>query len=231
MQATFEAEDYIEATWNADGTIHSIKIRQPLTGDLTATYIYSGGKIIQSVLTANDDGHLIDTAVFMYNAQGKVDSTYKKDDMGFGIKLSYSNGKLIKYTRYGDNPGDIMYYWDIVTDVNDNIIKAEEFWPKQNGSYGYDKETTYTYTRDDRQNPLAGLAPYLIYIGEDENVLWNWGPNNYTNQHYIDYTGSGTDLTTGYKYKYNNNCYPSSSQMTIQGQVVFTTDDFTYSYY
>jgi len=228
MQSTSEPNDYIQATWNSDGTIHSLRLQQLLIDQVTATYIYSNGKITEAVMTNNDDGSLIDTAEFRYNAQGKVDSVWRKHDVGFGVKLTYSNGKLIKYTRYGDTPSDIMEYWDIVTDANDNIVKAEEFW---NETTGFTKQTTYTYTRDDRKNPLAGYAPYLLHIITIEPIFWYWGPNNYTNQRYIDYTGTGTDLTTGYKYKYNNNCYPGSSQFTIQGQVVFTDDDYTYTYF
>jgi hypothetical protein len=228
IQSTSNPDDHVQATWNPDGTIHSIKFHQLLIDDVTATYIYSNGKITEAVMTNNYDGSLIDTAEFRYNAQGKVDSFWRKNDVGFGVKLTYSNGKLIKYTRYTDTPGDIMEYWDIVTDANDNIVKAEEYW---NESTGFKKETTYTYTRDDRKNPLAGVAPYLLHMVTIEPIFWYWGPNNYSNQRYIDYTGTGTDLTTGYKYKYNNNCYPGSSQMTIAGQVVFADDDFTYTYY
>lgn len=227
MQSTSD-DTHVQATWNSNGTIHSIKFHQLLIDDVTATYIYSNGKITEAVMTNNDDGSLIDTAEFRYNAQGKVDSFWRKNDVGFGVKLTYSNGKLIKYTRYGDTPGSIMEYWDIVTDANDNIVKAEEFW---NESTGFTKQTTYTYTRDTRKNPLAGLAPYMLHMITIEPIFWYWGPNNFTDQRYIDYTGSGTDLTSGFKYKYNNNCYPSSSQVTIYGQVVFTDDDYTFTYY
>ncbi len=95
----------------------------------------------------------------------------------------------------------------------------------------YTKESTLTFTRDDRKNPLESFAPYLFYLDDEYQVFWYWGPNNFTDQRFVDHTGSGIDLTTGYKFKYNANCYPSSSQNTIFIAALFADDDFTYTYY
>jgi len=38
-QATFDADHYIEASWNTYNTIHSIKLNVPLSEYLTATYV------------------------------------------------------------------------------------------------------------------------------------------------------------------------------------------------
>jgi hypothetical protein len=229
MQATFDTEDFIAAEWNADGTIHSIDMHEPFTEQTKATYIYSGGKITQAVLedNVNVPYTAYDTVIFRYNVEGKVDSMYRKNSSGFGIKLSYTNGKLVRYTRYDDN-NTIMFYWTVTTDAKDNVVKADEFSPS-NATYA--KESTYTYTRDDRKNPLAGLAPYMMHLDDDYAVFRHWGPNNYTDQRYQDFSGTGIDLTTGNKFTYNNNCYPSAYQNTIYGQPVLTGDDFVYTYY
>jgi hypothetical protein len=227
-QSTSDANHYIDASWNTDGTIHSINLNVFLSDHLTATYIYANGRIKEAVLTSNENNNQVyDTAVFHYNSDGKVDSMYLKNDDWFDIKLSYSNGKLVKYTRY--TAGSVLFYWNITTDAKDNIVGAECYW--EDGSGGFEKESTYTWTRDDRKNPFAGIAQYMMYLDDDYNIFWYWGPNNYTNQRYQDHTGSGIDLTTGFKFKYNNNCYPASSQNTIMGQVMFAEDDFTFTYY
>ena len=224
--ATFDAEHYIESTWNSDGTIKTVKINVPFSEYRTASYNYENGRIKEAVLHNNLDNEVYDTAIFHYDGNGKVDSMYLKNDSYFSFKLNYANGKLVKFIRYADS--QMMYYWDIETDAKDNLVKAVEWWP---GTSGLEKESTYTFSRDDRKNPFAGLAPYLFYLDNDYPIFRFWGPNNYVDQRYIDHTGSGVDLTTGYKFKYNSNCYPASTQMTIQGGVLFTTDDFIYTYY
>ena len=226
-QATFDADHYIETAWNGDGTIQSIKVNVPLSEYRTAKFIYANGRIKEAVLYESGTNTVYDTAVYRYNAAGKVDSMYLKNDDWFDISLKYnSSNKLIKYTRYAS--GDVMFYWNIVTDAHDNVTKAEEFW---NNGTSFDKETTYTFTRDTKKNPLSGLAPYMMYLDDDYQSFWYWGPNNYTDQRYQDHTGTGIDLTTGYKFKYNTSCYPISSQNTIMGQTLFTDDDFLYTYY
>jgi len=117
----------------------------------------------EAILYQNADGAIWDTAVYHYNAAGKVDSMYLKKDNGFGISLTYNNSnRLVKFTRYASaTPGDVMYYWTVTTDANDNVIKAEEYW---HNNSGFDKETIYTFTRDTKKNPLAGLAPYMMYL-------------------------------------------------------------------
>lgn len=226
-QATFDADHYIEASWNTDGTIQSLKVNVPLSDYRTARYIYANGRIKEAVLYENGTNSIIDTAVYRYNAEGKVDSMYLKGDDYFGIRLTYSNGKITRYTRY-DGPNSIMFYWTIAADAQDNIIKAEEYW---NNGTTFEKQTTYTFTRDTKKNPLSGLAPYMMYLDDDYQSFWYWGPNNFTDQRYQDHTGSGTDLTTGHKFRYNENCYPASTQNTIMGQVLLQDNDFTYTYY
>jgi hypothetical protein len=225
-QATFDANHYIECSWNNDGTIQSIKMNTPLSEYRKAVYIYASGKIKEAVLYDNNTDQIVDTVVYHYNTDGKVDSMYRKHDNWFDIKLSYTNGKISKYTRIAG--GGVMFYWTITTDSKGNITGAEEYW-NDNGTFT--KESTYTWTRDDRKNPFANIAEYMMYLDDDYNIFWYYGPNNYKDQRYVDHTGSGIDLTTGFKFVYNNNCYPASSQNTIMGQVLFPDPDFTFTYY
>jgi hypothetical protein len=225
-QSTSNTLEYIENTWNTDGTIKSIKMNVPLSEYRTANYVYANGKITEAILFDNQTNSLYDTVVFHYNAAGKVDSMYLKNDDWFDIALKYnSSNKLVKYTRYA--AGDVMFYWDIVTDANDNITSAVEYW---NGTAGFEKQSTYTFTRDAKKNPFAGLAPYMMYLDDDYGIFRYWGPNNYDDQRYQDHTGSGTDLRTGYKFTYNSSCYPISAQNTIMGQVFFPGEDYTFTY-
>jgi hypothetical protein len=225
-QALYNPDEYIEADWNTNGSAKMVKMNTMLSEYRNATYIYDGTRIKEAVLRRNNDNSIYDTAVFHYNTEGMVDSMYLKNDNWFDIKLTYVNGKLKKYTRYASN--EVMFYWDIETDSKGNIISGVEWWD-DGGTFV--KQSTMTYTRDDRKNPFEDLAPYMFYLDDDYNIFWHWGPNNYTNQNYVDHTGTGTNLTTGYEFKYNNNCYPASSRTTISGQVVFSEDDYQFTYY
>jgi hypothetical protein len=225
-EATFDTSDYMSATWNANNTISSFKMNVPLSDYRTANFIYQNNRIQQAVLLENFNNQVYDTAVFHYNADGKVDSMYLKNDDYFNMKLTYTNGKLSKWTRYSGT--QLFYYWDVETDAKGNVIKAIEWW--DNGS-GFQKESTYIFTRDDRKNPLMDIAPYMFYFDDPYNIFWYWGPNNYVDQDYTDHSGTGIQLVTGLKYGYNSNCYPTSARTTISGQVIFNTDDFVMSYY
>jgi len=225
-QALFDDSDYIAATWNGDGTIQTIKYNVPLSEYRTATYVYQNNRVAQAILYDNMNNHPYDTAIFHYNDAGLVDSMYLKNDNWFDISLGYSNGKINKYTRYAN--GGVMFYWDIETDAKGNISKATEWW---NDPSGFIKQSVETYTRDDRKNPFKDLAAYMFYLNDDYEIFRAWGPNNYTDERYQDFTGTGVDLTTGFKFKYNSNCYPNTSQNTIMGQTIFPDDDFQFTYY
>ena len=225
-QSLFDDSTYVAATWNADGSIQSIKYNEPFSEYRTATYVYQNGRITQAILYDNIMNQPYDTALFHYNAAGLVDSMYLKNDNWFDVSLGYTNGKLTKYTRYAN--GGVMLYWDIQTDLKGNVTKAIEWW---NDTGGFTKQSVYSHTRDDRKNPFKDLAPFMFYLADDYSIFRLWGPNNYTDDRYQDFTGTGTDVVTGFKFKYNNNCYPNTSQQTLMGQTFFTDDDFQYTYY
>jgi hypothetical protein len=225
-QALFDDSDYIAATWNGSGGIQTIKYSVPLSEYRTATYVYQNNRITQAILYDHMYNQLYDTALFHYNSAGLVDSMYLKNDNGFDISLRYTNGDLTKLTRYSG--AAVMYYWDVQTDAKGNIVKATEWW-KDTG--GFTKESVYTYTRDDRKNPFKDLAPFMFYLNDEYEIFWLWGPNNFTDQRYQDFSGTGLDVLAGHKYKYNENCYPASSQQTVSGQVFFPDDDFRFTYY
>jgi hypothetical protein len=167
-----------------------------------------------------------DTAVFRYNAQGQVDSMYLKNDSWFNRKITYTGGKISRITRYTGT--DAMYYWTVQTDVNGNIVQAEEYWAN---ATGFKKESTYNYSRDNRKNPFENLPPYLFYLDDEYAIFRWWGSNNMINQEYIDHTGTVTaPVVSGYAYKYNANCYPATSQQTIFGSALFPDDDFKFTY-
>jgi hypothetical protein len=227
-QATFDDSDYVEATWNGDGTINTLKLNVPLSEYRTAKFVYAGGRVKETILYYNSSGDVVDTVVYRYNNDGKVDSMYMKNDDGFSRKLTWTNGKLTKLTRYNNGPGNILYYFDIVTDANGNITKADEYW--EDGA-SFKKISTFTYTRDTKKNPFTDLAPYMMFLNDEYEIFWFWGPNNMTDQRYQDFDGTGIDMISGYKFKYNGNCYPNSAQNTIMGQPVFQDDDFIFTYY
>lgn len=225
-QALFDTAHYIAATWNGDGTVQTIKYNVPLSEYRTATYLYQNNRVTGAALYENLSNQRGDTALFHYNAAGLVDSMYLKNSYWFDMSIRYTNGKITKFIRYAD--GQVLYYWDVETDAKGNVTKAVEW---NGGSSGFTKESTYTYTRDDRKNPFSDLAPYMFYLNDEYEIFRLWGPNNYTDQRYQDHTGTGIDLTTGFKFKYNSNCYPATSQQTIMGATLFTDDDFQFTYY
>lgn len=227
VQFTAQTDSYVEAAWNTDGTIKSIKINEMLTEYRTINLIYAAGKITEGQLVSNITGDVYDTVIYRYDAAGRVDSMHLKNNDGFGIRLRYNNDKLVKLEQYYTS-SDISYYWNLQTDGNNNITGGEEFW---NDGGTFKKESTYTYKRDDRKNPFKDLAPYMLYLDDADGIFRYWGNNNYTDQRWQDHAGTGTDLTTGLKYTYNTNCYPESSLNTIMGFPVFTDPDYLYTYY
>lgn len=227
IQNTSDNNSYVAATWNTDGTIKSITINEFFTELLTVNYIYAGGKIIEGQLVENQTGDIYDTVVYRYDAAGRVDSLHLKNRSG-GIRLTYSNNRLVKLTEYNDAT-DIAYYFDVRMDDNSNVTAADEYMPL---SGVVTNVSTFTYKREDRKNPFRNLAPYMLYLDDAYAIFRYWGNNNYTDQHYVDLGfGTGSDITSGLKYKYNSNCYPESSQTTILGMPVFPDPDFLYTYY
>ena len=219
-------EDYLEAEWNSDGTPKKVTMNLALSQLRNATFVYEGGRIKEAVIRENYGGDIVDTALFHYDAGGRVDSMYFKNDDYSNIKLTYTAGNLVKYTHYsGTTP---VLYWNVETDAKGNVTKAIEWW--DTGS-GFEKTSTLTFTRDDRKNPLRDLAAYMIFLDDPQNIFWYWGPNNYLDQNYQDHTGTGINLTTGNKFVYNDNCYPVTSETTINGQPVLNEPFFEYTYY
>jgi hypothetical protein len=226
LQSLGDPEDYLEAEWNTDGTLKKIKMNLPLSELRNATYIYDNSRIKEAVIRENYSGDIVDTAVIHYDGNGQVDSMYLKHDDSYNIKLTYTSKLLTRVTRFvNTRPG---IYWDVETDGKGNVTKAVE-WLDQ-GS-GFEKQSTFIFTRDDRKNPLASLAPYMIYLDDAQNIFWYWGPNNYIDQNYQDHTGSGISLITGNKFSYNDNCYPANSETTINGVALLNEPNFEYSYY
>lgn len=227
MQARFQAADSIAVGWTAGGQVDKIVMSLTLSDYLTAHYIYENNRIKEAVLRDHMNGNaILDTVVFRYNTAGKVDSMYRKGG-GFDRSLKYdATGKLVRINRH--DPTGIMYYWTIVQDAKGNITKAEEFW--ENGSGGFDKSASYLFSRDTKKNPFDGMAVYMLDLDDEYSIFSLWGGNNHVDQTYTDPT-LGFTLVTGMKYVYNNNCYPTTAQNTIAGQVLFPNDidwDFVY---
>lgn len=231
IQATSDERFYLSAEWNSDNTVKMLELNDMLAPGLNASYVYENGKIKEAVLRYIDETDIDDTCIYHYNTEGKVDSIYLKDDKtryGGNIKLSYTGGKLTKLIGYsGTEP---KFYWDITTDGNQNITKAVEYHKSETG---YTKENTFTYTRDGKKNPLKNLAVYMLCLDDPYVIFRYWGDNNYTDQRYEGHTDPVVDLTTGSKFKYNENCYPKSSVNTISGVPLMIDDqgDWLYTYY
>jgi|GEM_PF-3719246 len=227
MQFVSDPNDYLEATWNSDGTIHSIKENQALSFYLNITFKYVGGKISEGEVKNTSDV-VMDTAIFHYNAAGQVDSMYMKNHWQRGIAITYTGGVVSKISWYDGTL--LAWYWNITSDASGNITAGDEYeWDSSTSAFV--KTTRYEYTRDEKKSPVAGLAPYMLYLDDDYAIYRSWGPNNNVNQRWLDYTGGGFDLTTGYLYTYNGNCYPTAARNTISGMPIFTTDDYTFTYY
>jgi hypothetical protein len=229
MQSTTDSNEYVQAEWNTDGTVKMINMNLAFSENKTVHYVYENGRVTEAILNNNINAPEPDTVVYHYNTDGKVDSMYLKvgkDDYNSSIKLTYTDGKLTKLTGYMGIAVD--YYWDIETDENHNVTKAIEY--SKDGS-SFIKENTYTYTRDEKKNPLKDVAVYMLYLDEAYNIFQYWGNNNYTDQKYEAHTGIPVDMTTGAKFKYNEHCYPVSYMNTVFGMVVLNEDSFIYTYY
>jgi hypothetical protein len=229
IQSTTDDRFYLSAEWNADGTIKALELNEMLSYGFNATYIYANGKIKEAEMRWIGKSDIDDTAVFVYNSEGKVDSIYMKNSQttyGGNLKFIYIGGKLTKLKGYTGNEPE--FYWDITTDANQNIIKAVEYYKSNTG---YTKENTYTYKRDSRKNPLKNLAVYMFGLDDPYVIFRYWGANNYVEQRYEGHTDPVVDITTGFKYKYDGDCYPKSSMNTISGFSILNEDDWIYTYY
>jgi hypothetical protein len=214
---------YVDATWNADGTIQSIKYNMTFSTYRTATYVYQNGRIVQAILYDNLNKKHFDTALFHYNAAGLVDSVYLKNENWNDAAFRYINGKLSKCTRYSG--GRVYSYWDFETDAKGNVTKASEWWYFVGGLSNVSVET---YSRDDRKNPFKDLAPFLFYLDRLDGVFRLWGPNNYNGGRHQLQNGEFINKLT---FSYNSNCYPGNSHQTMSGEQVYTDQEFQYSYY
>ena len=222
--------DTLSVTYNSNGTVN--QVFNHLQGNLPQgfSFRYANGKISQAILTSLSTNTITDTVDYFYNSSNLLDSlSLRKTTNSYAnVKFVYSGSTLVKVKGY--SRAIPTFYWDIVADANGNITRAEQYWTS---STGWQKESLYEFTRDDRKNPFNPFAIYLLGSGYDEayHYFRLMGSNNYTNQTYTDYTGSGLVLTTGFQYKLNSDCYPTASTATIDGQVLFAGDDFRFSYY
>jgi hypothetical protein len=227
FQSTSDPNDYLAATWNSDATVSSLKMFEAYSFTLSISFTYSGGRISAGAIKNSSDVFL-DSAIFHYNATGKVDSMYTKTGWGRGIAITYTSGSITKISWY--NGTSLAWYWNIVSDAAGNITAGDAYeW--DSGTSAFVRTAHYDYTRDDKKNPLAGLSAYMLYLDDDYAIYRTWGPNNNVNQHYVDYSGGGFNITTGYSYTYNSNCYPTGAKNTINGVPIFATDDYTFTYY
>lgn len=227
LQSLFDANQYIRMSWNSSSAVDSVVMNLQLSEYLTAKYIYENSRIKEAVLLDHNNGYaILDTVVFRHNAAGKMDSMYRKGG-GFDRSFKYdATGKLTRITRH-DN-GGVMYYYDITMDSRGNITKAVEFW---NNGTAFEKQSTFLYSRDEKRNPFASIAPYMLELDDEYAIFRHWGSNNYVEQTYEDHTTPGLIMITGEKNLYNTNCYPTKSQNTIMGAVLFPNDyDWEYFY-
>ena len=118
-EATFDTSHYMSATWNANNTINSFKMNVPLSDYRTVNFIYQNNRIHQAVILENFGNTVYDTAQFHYNSDGKVDSMYLLNDDYFNMKLTYTGGKLSKWSRYSGT--QLFFYWDVQTDAKELI--------------------------------------------------------------------------------------------------------------
>jgi hypothetical protein len=225
MQAPGDPDDYIEAEWDTDGKIKTIKNAHSLHKSRT-TYEYQNGRITRAVLHNLNGNDQTGSIIYQYNPDGRVILMYDEADEDDNSRFEYANGKLKKVTRYVD--GSIDTYWDVQTDENNNIVKAEEWLNEESD---FTKQATYTFTRDTRKNPFKDLAVYMMHF-DDASLIFNfWGANNFTNEVVKTYGFFAMEATAGFKYKYDASCHPVSSQQTLSGVVSVLTDSYQYTYY
>lgn len=220
------ADEYLAVNYDGSGRLNNIKMNLSLSEYRNSTFEYdNNGRIKQAIVRDNRIGNIVDTIVYRYNAAGKVDSMYMKQDNGWHYILSYDgNGNVVKFSLSSGTTTE--HYWDLTYD-NGNIKRAVLYNRNSNGTYA--KETTLDYTYDDRKNPFQTIAMYMFYLDDEDRILRVSGPNNFINETYTRQS-SGNTGTSGYKYKYNVNCYPETNQVTLSGQPVSSNPSFAYTY-
>lgn len=225
IQNAFNDTEFIETEWHSDGRIKGITMTELLSRGLRLSFIYTGTVLTGANVYEAGYNNVHATVSYHYNSTGQLDSIGGTERGRF--KLIYNGDKLVRIKEYIRSSPYRTH--DIEMDDKGNITKAVDHY---NGENGLEKESTHSYVRDKKVNPLAGLAPYMLTLDDVYAISRHWGPNNYTEQIYEDHTDWLIRVSTGAKINYDNNCYPTSSTSLVEGQVfIDDTPDTIYSYY
>jgi len=221
-----DTSEYIRISYNTQGKVSSIRYKMLLSEYLIHNFIYENNRIAKSVLQDMQTDNIIDTVVYLYDANGRVDSTYCIRNYRNSMKYTWdASGRLKKITSYNEF-GEVHYYADLTLDARGNIIRTDDYLNDSNG--GFEKLSKYDMTRDDKNNPFAELAIYMFYLDDEQDIFQLYGPNNFVDETFFHYSNSATG-TTGFKYKYNN-CYPTKAAVTFMGVPILNEDAYEFVY-
>ncbi|SEW44570.1 hypothetical protein SAMN05428988_5801 [Chitinophaga sp. YR573] len=212
IQSTVSVYDSIAIEYNMDKSVYRYLDFHRNGGQFFGVLPnYEAGKITKTVATSDSlFSSTYNYQTVTYNSVGQISSiTYFSKDgspMTVDSLLYDSNGKLDSTLLYqynsGTNAKELTYKYAYTWDTKDNIIKQEEIYVKNTGS-----TTTYTYTYDDKINPVLKVSGYYLMEFSPDDVATLLSANNMltTSATGADYTYSSTNT-----YVYDADNYPAS---------------------
>lgn len=124
--------------------------------------------------------------------------------LGFDIK-----GRIIADSNYSGGIVPITKYRLFTWDENDNLVKIENYFAKDDGSYINDYSFVCTY--DQKKNPFYSTTPYYFALTVAEYYIYQC--KNNLLQVKSTFNGS-TAVENAYTYEYNQQGYPIKRMMT-----------------
>lgn len=199
------------------------------SGEVTSSMIVSydaSGRLVK-VENTDSKGEVISTRNYTYNQSGTinhVDIKSSASDQDATLKFEYNGIDPKKPSRVGftiDFMGAPIEaaYVEYNYDDKGNNTDATTYVIDFSGSGEYQKQSTETFTYDDKKNPISSLAAIML----QPSLL---GPNNVLKHTTTDNSGSETFIQNNYEYSPEN--YPVKNTSTDdQAKSTITTMEYT----
>lgn len=184
---TFGSEQIFEFTYNADGTI-------------------------SNSMVLSNDGEIITTTTYEYNAVGlPVNSVVIDGESSITYTYEYTDDKLTRRVGVGTDDLATINIEDTITYSGDNITEIQNIVVVE--SFEVSTTTRYfTFEYDNKKNPFSKLNIQYTNIGAGGNFALFASKNNYTSMVATDADGTVIpDESETKTFEYNTNNYPSKT--------------------
>jgi hypothetical protein len=194
VNVTYDASNRVSQVENTDskGSVVS-----------TQTYAYNPSGTINHVSIKSSASDQDVTLNFEYNGidpKKPSRATFKIDIMGAPMEVGYAE---YSYDAKGNNTEAVTYILDF------------------GGSGEFKKQSTASFTYDDKKNPNTALAAIML----QPSLI---GPNNVTKETTVDHQNNDNETFTQNTYEYNGENYPVKNTSTDNNaQTTITSMEYT----